>query len=166
MVTSVLTPHIMVDTQECNKVDGGRKRLCGDKSRQSIIVLSLAQMLSRGEVDALTEHPQMGFLSRRIANHMLISIGENVGVESILAACGLVGVSNIGYGQIFKIIKGCVELINKDLKASFLPNPYKVCESNIDGVSNFVEIHMEFFIQRLTHDDIEMMARWLCFAVS
>ena len=85
----------------------------------------------------------MRFVSKKIANQVLKSIGENVGFEFIFATCDLVGVSHKGYEQIFKIVKGCVGLINKDLKASFLPNPYKICESNIDGVSNFVEIHMD-----------------------
>ena len=33
IVRSLLQPQIMMDTQECNKVDGGGKRLHGEKSR-------------------------------------------------------------------------------------------------------------------------------------
>jgi hypothetical protein len=121
------THHQLVDG---NKGSGSRKRLCGPKSTQEGTATALAGMLSRNEALALGTMPILSFVGRRMANHYLEKIGAEIDTESILAACDMTGVSQRGYGQIYKTIKGRVGLVDKDLKANFLPTPNKVCWSH------------------------------------
>ena len=121
------THHQLVDG---NKGSGSRKRLCGPKSTQEGTTTALAGMLSRDEALALGSTSKLSFVGRRMANHYLEKIAAEIDTESILAACDMTGVSQRGYGQIYKTIKGRVGIVDKDLKANFLPTPNKVCSSH------------------------------------
>jgi hypothetical protein len=118
------THHQLVDG---NRGSGSRKRLCGPKSTQEGTATALAGMLSRDEALALGSTPKLTFVGRRMANYYLEKIAAEIDTESILAACDMTGVSQRGYGQIYKTIKGRVGIVHKDLKANFLPTPNKVC---------------------------------------
>ena len=118
------THHRVVDG---NKGSGSRKRLCGPKSTQEGTATALAGMLSRNEALALGSTSKLSFVGRRMANFYLEKISDEIDTESILAACDMTGVSQRGYGQIYKTIKGRVGIVDKDLKANFLPTPNKVC---------------------------------------
>ena len=118
------THHQLVDG---NRGSGSRKRLCGPKSTQEGTATALAGMLSRNEALALGSTPKLTFVGRRMANYYLEKIAAEIDTESILAACDMTRVSQRGYGQIYKTIKGRVGIVDKDLKANFLPTPNKVC---------------------------------------
>jgi hypothetical protein len=110
-----------------NKGNGSRKRLCGPKSTQEGIATALVGMLSRDEALALGSTTKLSFVGKRMANYYLKKIRVEIDTESILATCDMTGVSQCGYGQIYKTIKGRVGIVDKDLKANFLPTPNKVC---------------------------------------
>ena len=61
-----------------------------------------------------------------MTNYYLDKIGTKLGTEAILAACDMTGVSHKGYGEIYKTIKGRVQLVDKRLKPTFLPTPHKI----------------------------------------
>jgi hypothetical protein len=62
-----------------------------------------------------------------VAKYYSENVSVEIDTESILVACDMTGVSQHGYGQIYKTIKGRVGIVDKDLKANFLPTPNKVC---------------------------------------
>ena len=132
LVRTILQPQSVATTQAKNKADGGRRRLYGDKSSQLKTALTLAKMLSKDEVGALVEQPRMGFAATRIANNVLQKISEELGPDAILAACDQAGVSHRGYGHIYKTMKGRISLVNKDLKANFMPKPHKARNSILE----------------------------------
>jgi hypothetical protein len=126
LMRTVLQPHVVETVNDCNRVQRGRKRLHGDKESQTKTAVALAKILSRHESLTLATHPAMGHVETKIANKVLKSIGDSVGPDKILAACDQAGVSHRGYGAIYKAVKGPIELLNKDIKAKILPNPYQV----------------------------------------
>ena len=67
-----------------------------------------------------------GYAATSVTNHYLEKSGEELGSEAMLAACDMTAVSHKGYGEIFKTITGRVQLVDKRLKPTFLPNPHKV----------------------------------------
>lgn len=101
--------------------------MCGDRDIQEGTGHALAQIMSQGETVALVSNPRNSFAATRMTNYYLERIGKELGTEAVLAACDMTGVSQKGYGEIYKTVKGRVQLVDKRLKGTFLPNPHKVC---------------------------------------
>ena len=118
------THHRVVDG---NKGSDSRKRLCGPKSTQEGTATALDGMLSRDEALARGSTTKLSFVGKKMANYYLEKISVKIDTESILAACDMTRVSQCGNGKIYKIIKGRVGIVDKDMKVNFLPTPNKVC---------------------------------------
>lgn len=125
-IRSLLQPEVVGNIQGQNTICNKRKRLCGDKDTQNETGQAIGQLLSKGETLAFISCSQNSDAATSMTNHYLNKIGEELGSEAILAACDMTGVSHKGYGEIFKTIKGRVQLVDKRLKPTFLPNPHKV----------------------------------------
>jgi predicted nucleic acid-binding Zn-ribbon protein len=126
-IRSLLQPRVVQSIHDGNKTSKGRKRLCGNRDIQEGTGHALAQIMSQGETVALVSNPRNSFAATRMTNYYLERIGKELGTEAVLAACDMTGVSQKGYGEIYKTVKGRVQLVDKRLKATFLPNPHKVC---------------------------------------
>jgi len=125
-IRSLLQPIVVHSIHAGNKMSKGKKRLCGDKDLQDGTGQGLGGFLSQGETLALVSNPRSSFAATRMTNYYLDKIGMELGTEAILAACDMTGVSQRGYGEIYKSIKGCVQLVDKRLRPNFLPNLHKV----------------------------------------
>ena len=90
-------------------------------------LLPLDGMLSRDEALARGSTTKLSFVGKKMANYYLEKISVKIDTESILAACDMTRVSQCGNGKIYKIIKGRVGIVDKDMKVNFLPTPNKVC---------------------------------------
>lgn len=125
-IRSLLQPRVVQSIQDGNKSGGSKKRLCGNRDTQEGTGDAISALLSQGEKVALVSNPNSTFVATQMANYYLDKIGKDLGTEAILAACDMTGVSQKGYGEIYKTIKGRVQLVDKRLKPTFLPNPHKV----------------------------------------
>ena len=126
-IRRLLQPNTHHQVVDGNNGSGGRKKLCGPKSSQEGTATALAGMLSRDETLAIGSTTKLSFIAKKMANYYLEKISVEIDTESILAACDMTWVSQRGYGQIYKTFKGRVGIVDKDLKANFLPTPNKAC---------------------------------------
>jgi hypothetical protein len=108
---------------------------------QKKTAVALAKFLSKSEVGALVDEPQMRAVGTEITNNVLRKIGVEVGPDAVLAACDMAGVSQEGYGQIYKTVKGRVKLVDPQLRVNFMPKPYKVGQM----IQAFVIFYKGFF---------------------
>jgi hypothetical protein len=88
------------------------------------------KILSKGEVGALVDEPQMRVVGTKITNNVLKKIGVEVGPNAMLAVCDMAGVFQEGYGQIYKTVKERVKLVDLQLRVDFMPKSHKVGQTN------------------------------------
>ena len=141
-IRSLLQPHVVQSIQAGNNTSNRRKRLCGDKDIQDGTGQAIGRFLSKGETLALVSSSQNSDVATSMTNYYLDKIGTELGTEAILAACDMTGVSHKGYGEIYKTIKGRVQLVDKRLKPTFLPTPHKVpsyCPRSMNFVYSLLE---------------------------
>ena len=126
LARSILVPRTSMEVQMRDAANGSRERLCGTKETQEGTAKVLASMLSKHEVIAMCKSSKMTSVRIHMANHYLDQIGKSVGANEILETCDRNGITNAGYGAIYKEFKGGVKSVGKGLWVGCLPKPHAV----------------------------------------
>jgi len=98
----------------------------GDATTQNKTAIALGYILSKGEASALMSQPKMNDAKNHVVRDVFKKIGDSIGPEAMLAACDGSGVSQRGYGAIYRMLKNRIGIVSPGLKAKILPAPHRL----------------------------------------
>ena len=124
-IRRLLQPNIHHQVVDSNKGSGSKKRLCGPKSAREGIATTLARMLSRDETLAFGSTTKLSIGGEIMANYYLKKWCSDWYQVNICNMWHDLGVTTLLWANLLTI-KGQVGIVDKNLKANFVPTPNKV----------------------------------------
>jgi hypothetical protein len=145
ILRSIVGAQTTSSIQEHNATEGRTSRLHGDTHAQMQTGRVFGSFMSRVEVETMLQSPRLNMVGSRIAKHYLEKIGQHVGPEQIVETCDRSGITQSGYGAIYKTFKKAVACAGAGSRVSCLPAPYKVSKLREELNKNLKDLIGDYY---------------------
>lgn len=126
LIRAIVGPQTVGAVQEQNATLGLSGRLHGDNEAQIRTGKVFAGLLSQKEVESMLESSKLTMVGNRMAQQYLDKIGKNICAEDILETCDRSGITQSGYGALYKTFKRAASCAGGGSRVRCLPPPHAV----------------------------------------